>query len=166
MEQNYTPIGPVELPTSDSIFSLYYDFETTTIEQVNQANEVLEFKKKQIDNQPGSFAEVVRSGGSDYFTKVLSYILVRKQGEKIIPFDRNSIKITEDLINKLPAKEYKRLEEIMTDFFTLLGKSLTVSAVVSRAMSVKDMLSMFGTTALMTQGINSQNLQTSQESTM
>lgn len=96
-----------------------YDFNILTIRQVELAREVAEFKANQRQAEPETFNAVVKSGGADWFTRMLCYILREVKNGVVQPFVKDTAEIDAlNFVENLPAKERKTLMECVQDFFT------------------------------------------------
>lgn len=102
-----------------------YDFSLCTIEQVMNADEVLMFKRHQQNKPPAKYESIVLSGMVNPIAKILGYVLTRLNDLGTpLPYNPQTTPAEgERFVSQLPATELPRLEEVLRDFFSKVGKS-------------------------------------------
>ena len=104
---------------------LLYDFNRLTVEQVELAREVGEWKLQQNGAPPDDFNKILRSKGADYLAMMCSYLMVPKTGKEIEKFNFDNCGEIEKIIKTAPATELPKLKEITKDFFLNIGNAET-----------------------------------------
>jgi hypothetical protein len=106
-----------------------YDFNILTVEQVELAREVGEFKYNQSQNEPSGFRQVVDSGGAKWLIIAMSYLLRQIDAKgAILPFNKTKAETdTEEFVRNLPVSQWNELRGCASDFFTAIGKNQIAS---------------------------------------
>jgi len=108
-----------------------YDFNTLTIEQAELAREAGEFKLHQLQAEPESFRQVIRSRGAEWLAIILSYLLRETKDGIMQPFNKDKAETdVENWIKRLPVKYLEDLRSCVKDFFTGIGRQQTGSALL------------------------------------
>lgn len=103
--------------------SYKYDFNILTVEQAELAREAGEFKYNQLQSEPESFRQVIKSGGAEWLSVVLRYLLREVKNEVVQPFNKDKAETeTEKFIKELPVSQINDLKECGSDFFSGIGK--------------------------------------------
>lgn len=127
LEEEYNPIEPKTFVYAGKTYK--YDFNVLTIEQAELAREAGEFKYNQLQNEPESFRQVVKSRGAEWLTIVLSYLLREVKLDIIQPFNKDKAETeVETFIKNLPISYLNDLRECATDFFSGIGKKHLILA--------------------------------------
>lgn len=118
-----------------------YDFTELTLEQAEIAREIAELKVQQLGNelQEVTIDTLLNTKSAEWKMQILSYLLLEKQGDIIIPFDVTKIKDTEKFVKSIKTKDLDKVKEVIDDFFTNIGLSMNL---LSRVQSVKNKLLM------------------------
>ncbi len=119
-----------------------YDFERLSTAQGEFAEEVMEWKREQLQKGASTFNEITRSGGAEWLSAVASYLLVPVQNGVAQNFDEGRVYETQVFVKGLPIKEYQRLKGCVTDFFTATGKQSAISQLLQNrnGVNAKDIL--------------------------
>jgi hypothetical protein len=108
-----------------------YDFNTLTVEQAELAREAGEFKLHQLQAEPESFRQVIRSRGAEWLAIILSYLLRETKDGIMQPFNKDKAETdVENWIKRLPVKYLEDLRSCVKDFFTGIGRQQTGSALL------------------------------------
>ncbi|HPD33976.1 MAG TPA: hypothetical protein PKV40_06520 [Candidatus Kapabacteria bacterium] len=106
-----------------------YDFNLLTVEQAELAREAGEFKYNQLQNEPESFKQVIKSRGAEWLSIVLSYLLREVKDDIVQPFNKDKAESeVETFIKNLPISYLNDLRECVTDFFSGIGKKPLILA--------------------------------------
>lgn len=125
-ETNFQPIEPIEFKHDSKVFK--YDFNILTVEQAELAREAGEFKINQINSEPESFRQVIRSRGAEWLTIILSYLLRETKDGIVQPFNKDKAETdVEAWIKSLPVNYLEDLRSCIKDFFSGIGKQQTGS---------------------------------------
>lgn len=120
-ETNFEPMEPKTFTFGSRTFK--YDFNILTVEQAELAREAGEFKFNQMQNEPESFRQVVKSRGAEWLSIVLSYLLREVKNDALQPFNKDKAETdVETFIKSLPISYWNDLRECVTDFFTGIGR--------------------------------------------
>ncbi len=105
--------------------TLVYDASIISVTQSELARELAEFKIHQQEALPDKFDQVLRSGGAEYLSLLMAFILREVNPDGTIrDFDRiRAETIIQPLIAKMPATEITRFQEVIKDFFSITGNS-------------------------------------------
>lgn len=119
-----------------------YDYDRLSTDQCEFAEEVMEWKREQLQKGASTFNEITRSGGAEWLSTVASYLLVPVQNGIAQKFDEGRVYETQRFVKALPAKEYQRLKGCVTDFFTAMGKQSAISQLLQNrnGVNAKDIL--------------------------
>ncbi len=125
-ETNYEPINPLDFTFNGKTFE--YDFNILSVEQAELAREAGEFKINQINSEPESFRQVIRSRGAEWLSIILSYLLRETKDGIVQPFNKDKAETdVETWIKSLPVNYLEDLRSCVKDFFTGIGKQQTGS---------------------------------------
>ncbi len=125
-ETNYKPIEPLDFTFNGKTFK--YDFNILSVEQAELAREAGEFKINQINSEPESFRQVIRSRGAEWLSIILSYLLRETKDGIVQPFNKDKAESdVETWIKSLPVIHLEDLRSCVKDFFTGIGKQQTGS---------------------------------------
>jgi len=125
-ETNYEPIEPKDFTFEGKTFK--YDFNALTVEQAELAREAGEFKLHQMQAEPESFRQIVKSRGAEWLSIILSYLLRETKEGILQPFNKDKAETeVENWIKKLPVNHLEDLRSCVKDFFTGIGKQQTGS---------------------------------------
>lgn len=103
--------------------TLVYDFDLLTLAQMKMAEAVYEFAADLEKNPPRTVEEKLRLT-ADRDARVLALILVEKKGDVVAPFDPQAQPLPLMLaVSKMSAKDVKRAEECIADFFGKRGRT-------------------------------------------
>jgi hypothetical protein len=103
-----------------------YDFNKLTVDQAEYAKEVGEFKLNQMENRPDNVDVLLRTRGVEYLSIIASYLLRELDGDgNAKPFKPEDAKQTESYVKSLPVKYQTELNEMVTDFFSNIGLSMS-----------------------------------------
>ena len=120
-ETNYEPIEPKVFTNNGKSYK--YDFNILSVEQAELAREAGEFKYNQLQSEPESFRQVIKSGGAEWLSIVLRYLLREVKNDVVQPFNKDKAETeTEKFIKDLPIAQINDLKECVTDFFSGIGK--------------------------------------------
>lgn len=120
-ELNFEPIEAKIFTHNDKSYK--YDFNILTVEQAELAREAGEFKYNQLQNEPESFRQVLKSGGAEWLCVVLRYLLREVKNDAVQPFNKDKAETeTDKFIKELPVSYLNDLKGCITDFFTNIGK--------------------------------------------
>ena len=123
-ETNYEPIEPKEFVFEKKSYK--YDFNVLTVEQAELAREAGEFKIHQMQSEPESFRQVIRSRGAEWLSIILSYLLREAKDGTLQPFNKDKAESeVENWIKILPVAFLEDLRSCVKDFFTGIGKQQT-----------------------------------------
>lgn len=102
-----------------------YDFDALTVEQVELAREVANFKAEQQKTKAKDINELIHSGGASWLSKMCSYLIsdIDENGN-LKQWEPKTQNIIEQFVKKLPAKEHTKLSEVANDFFQCTGIGL------------------------------------------
>lgn len=120
-----------------------FDFETLTIEQVELARELGEFKAHQNQQRPERFEEVISSGGTEWLPTLMCFLLREEVNGTLLPFNlekaRNEIEV---FVRNLPAVYLGKIRRIVESFFQITGLSETGSQILhgKRKLDAQEML--------------------------
>jgi len=115
----------MELAIKNGKTKLVYKFSRLTVEQVELAREIGEWKLQQIESPPDDFNMIVRSKGAGYLAMLCSYLMTPKNGKEIEKFKIENCAEIEQIIKTSPASELSKLKEITKDFFLNIGDAET-----------------------------------------
>jgi len=103
-----------------------YDFNLLTVEQAELAKEAGEFKHNQLQSEPESFRQVIRSRGAEWLSIILSYLLREMKDGTVQPFNKDKAESdVETWVKSLPIIYLEDLRDCVKDFFTGIGKQQT-----------------------------------------
>lgn len=127
--QERQPLGEVEftLETWEKdkpVKKVYvYNFKQLKIKQIEPAIAVGLWREDQLEQNPDNPEEIIRTGGANFRTRILSYIVNEKVDDKIMPFggDAEADKVYQNFLNYGTAEEYYKAKEVLEDFFTRTG---------------------------------------------
>lgn len=113
--------------------SYKYDFNYLTVEQVELAREVGEFKKHQIESQADSFKSVLKSGGAEWLSVITAYLLREVKNSETLSFNKDKAE-SEVLtfVKNLPSSEIENLRLCISDFFSNIGSPQIGSILLTR----------------------------------
>lgn len=107
-----------------------YDFNLLTIEQAELAREVGEFKYNQLQSEPESFRQVIKSRGAEWLSIVASYLLREVKNGEVQPFNKDKAESeVEAFVKNLPINEYNKLKECVEDFFCNIERKPLILAI-------------------------------------
>jgi hypothetical protein len=111
-----------------------YDFERITFVQAQLATEVMQFKRQTVERPAKSLRDMLLSGGGDYLTRVVAYILteINASGNEVAFNIRSTYDRALAFVQSLPVSMETKIEECVTDFFSRRGKESLVSTVLLR----------------------------------
>jgi hypothetical protein len=125
-ETNYEPINSLDFTFNGKTFK--YDFNILSVEQAELAREAGEFKINQINSEPESFRQVIRSRGAEWLSIILSYLLRETKDGIVQPFNKDKAETYVEIwIKSLPVNNLEDLRSCVKDFFTGIGKQQTGS---------------------------------------
>ena len=123
-ETNYEPINPLDFTFNGKTFK--YDFNILSVEQAELAREAGEFKINQINSEPESFRQVIRSRGAEWLSIILSYLLRETKDGIVQPFNKDKAETDVEIwIKRLPVNYLEDLRSCVKDFFSGIGKQQT-----------------------------------------
>ncbi|MBS1562588.1 MAG: hypothetical protein JSS89_13365 [Bacteroidetes bacterium] len=142
MEEEYLPIEPRVFDNGTK--AMIYSFDELTVEQVEFANEVLDWKMQQRNKPADSFHEISRSGGAEWLTMVASYLVVPYVDGKHGEFDIGVVHEYASFLRKLKGPQQRSaILEVVNDFFTRTGRlrDLTMILQPGSKLNAKEILS-------------------------
>lgn len=120
-ETNFEPIESKVFTLNGKSYK--YDFNILTVEQAELAREAGEFKYNQLQSEPESFRQVIKSGGAEWLSVVLRYLLREVKNDIVQAFNKDKAETeTEKFIKEMPVSQINELKECVSDFFSGIGK--------------------------------------------
>jgi hypothetical protein len=108
IEEQYNPIESKVFIHKDKTYK--YDFNILTVEQAELAREAGEFKYNQLQSEPESFRQVIKSRGAEWLSIVASYLLREVKNGEVQPFNKDKAESeVEAFVKNLPINEYNKL---------------------------------------------------------
>lgn len=108
-----------------------YDYNELTVEQAELAREAGEFKFNQLQSDPESFRQLLKSRGAEWLAIVMSYLLREVKNNTLVGFNKDKAESeVEAFVKKLPVVELESLKECVSDFFSNIGKRQVISAIL------------------------------------
>lgn len=153
-EQQTELLEPVIFEYNGSTY--LYDRERITVEQAEIAKEILEFRYNAGKNPPRDVRQLFGSRSIEWCLMVLSYLLLKKDGDAILPFDIDKVPEVEKFVKSLPLKFYEKLKECVSDFFSCIGSNSIYSQVNTNAktLNVSEILSALIPLMMAKNGVN------------
>ena len=124
MEENNETCEPKVFKFENKTYK--YDFNILTIEQAELAREAGEFKLHQLQSEPESFKQLLRSRGAEWLIIISSYLLREYKNDVVQPFNKEKAESeVENWIKRLPLNYLEDIRSCIKDFFTGIGKQQT-----------------------------------------
>lgn len=121
--------NPVEFNNKGRTF--IYDVNRIDVEQAELCRELAEFKKNQMNANPNTFKEVIKSGGADFLNLAISFLLLEKKSDTILEFNRDKVE-SEVLpfVKKLPFSELEKINWCIDNFFLNIKQKSLISEIL------------------------------------
>ena len=129
------PIPPQRIEIGDTV--LVYDFDALTFLQVMMAEECAMLHMEQQEIKGRDFDEMLRKDHLNFQAKAAACLFVPEGAT----FSREQYAKTLPLIESLPIKAVKEVEGCLRNFFTLRGKRILASSMLSATGALDRMLS-------------------------
>ncbi|MBL7997736.1 MAG: hypothetical protein JNL32_03765 [Candidatus Kapabacteria bacterium] len=99
-----------------------YDFDEITIEQLNSAVVLFNQYGEMLSSPPKNIEQTITGGMIDLPIRALAYVVTRatEDGEPS-EFRREGVSATLKFLRSMKSKEYKKVQEIKSDFFSRVG---------------------------------------------
>ena len=120
-----------------------YSFKDTTVFMAELAREAGEFRAMYQDNPSTDFNDQLRTEGTNWKIVIVRYLLRKVINDQLQPFDRNLAESKVDtFIKNLDTSALPKMEEVITDFFTNIGRGMISSAILQsgKERNLKQML--------------------------
>jgi len=129
MEENYSE--PIVIEYNGRKF--IYKYKNLSILQAELAREAGEFKRDQLEAQPESFKQILKSRGAHWLPQICSYLFREFKNDVLLKFNLDKVETDiEQFFQELPIEERPKLEACITDFFSNIGNPLTASLLLQR----------------------------------
>ncbi|MBX3045290.1 MAG: hypothetical protein KIT33_12570 [Candidatus Kapabacteria bacterium] len=129
MDENYSEPIVIEYEGRKFI----YKYKNLSILQAELAREAGEFKRDQLEAQPESFKQVLKSRGAHWLPQICSYLFREFKDESLLKFNLDKVETDiEQYFQNLPNEERPKLEESIKDFFTNIGFPQTALLLLQR----------------------------------
>lgn len=111
----------IEFATDEGKF--YYDFDALNMERVLQAERLFRVEEEMLKSTPSKPSDLDIFVQRKTTMHAFNAILMRKENGKYIDYDA---KQPYDIIAKLKGNDFKKLQEVKSDFFLRIGKEQNV----------------------------------------